>query len=143
MRAWVLAQTEAVHPQYFPLSVTALKSILKSYCLSYHNITFPLICPIYFNTFYIVSAKSHGSEFCDLNTYFISFVCSLFLEPSFLIVFLNLMLGKMADSCCPFTFSIHSLFYNATLTTAFFFLFAKLKDLFLFIQKQLFFGWND
>lgn len=89
MRAWVLAQTEAVHPQYFPLSVTALKSIPKSYCLSYHNITnitFPLICPVYFNTFYIVSAKSHGSEFCDLNTYFISFVCSLFLEPSFLII---------------------------------------------------------
>lgn len=86
MRAWVLAQTEAVHPQYFLLSVTALKSIPKSYCLSYHNITFPLICPIYFNTFYIVSAKSHGSEFCDLNTYFISFVCSLFLEPSFLII---------------------------------------------------------
>lgn len=34
----------------------------------------------------MVSARSHGSEFCNLNTYFISFVCSLFLEPSFLII---------------------------------------------------------
>lgn len=88
MHAWVLAQTEAVHPQYFLLSVTALKPIPKSYSLCYHNITFLLICPVYmyFNTFYIVSAKSHGSEFRNLNMYFISFVCSLFLESSFLII---------------------------------------------------------
>lgn len=145
MRAWVLAQTEAVHPQYFLLSVTALKSIPKSYCLSYHNITFPLICPVYFNTFYIVSAKSHGSEFCDLNTYFISFVCSLFLEPSFLII-LSISQSDARKNGW-FLLSIHFL-YTFTLLQCnshycFFFLFAKLKDLFLFIQKQLFSGWDD
>lgn len=86
MHAWVLAQIGAVHPHntFSWLSVTALKPIPRPYCLSYHNITFLLICPVCFNPFYVVSAKSHGSEFCNLNTYFISFVCPLFLEASFL-----------------------------------------------------------
>lgn len=146
MHAWVLAQTEAVHPQYFLLSVTALKPIPKSYSLCYHNITFLLICPVYmyFNTFYIVSAKSHGSEFRNLNMYFISFVCSLFLESSFLII-LSISHSDARKSSW-FLLSIHFL-YTFTLLQCnshycfFFFFFICQTEGFISLHTEATFLW--